>query len=162
MKRSKNTTWWFRTFFDYIEDSFRGRFEFANGETFDEVAETFGFGQKSSTKFYDGRVKGELYDKYADWRQSGDLTLFMVTEKQKQNAICNWISPVNQKANCKKVEISIKKHYDPILDSDFVQSLISLNSALTSGDSIAAKSLYREFVNDYGTHYAVKAVMGSR
>jgi len=66
------------------------------------------------------------------------------------------------KANCKKVDISIKKRYKPVLDSEFLVFLMAINAALTSGDSGKAKSLFLEFIKDYGTHYAVKASMGSR
>jgi len=72
----------FRTFFDYIEDSLEGRYSFVDGVSFDFDAQLFGFGFESSTKYYDGRVKGDLYEKYADWRQHGDLTLFRVSQSK--------------------------------------------------------------------------------
>jgi len=63
-------------------------------------------------------------------------------------------------AICPRASIAFKS--TPHLKTAFVRKILSVDQALTDGDMDQARELYLETIEQYGTHYAKNAIVGSR
>jgi len=61
---------------------------------------------------------------------------------------------------CPRAEISLTNR--PPLNTAFVRKILSVDQALSDGEIEEAEELYIEAIEQFGTHYAKKAIMGSR